>query len=324
MPRPRVLAALALAPASVLLAPAIPRSTGMLPTDFGAPPNLTSQLPACGQCHSGNPNANGLVTMSIATIARVLAPGQAIEVAVRVDGGPGLGLAGFAMETDVGEFVDGTNTRTIAGTGPAITHVDKFDNRWTFKYQAPTTPGPVRFTGVGQSVNANNSTSGDSFGFYGPDSNIPGVPYMLFVNGAHLQPIGAGCAGTDGHLPLLGARAPARVNVPFQSEVHAIPGGRVVFAVLGSSTTTWNGLALPLDLGIVGAPGCAVLIDQLIAQSAASTGFGSGGGVATFTWPIPNNPRLVGRSFFFQAFVQDARNPLGLTASNALRAVVQP
>lgn len=323
MPRPRAVVAFAVAPLALLIAP-VPKATGVLPGEFGVPPNLTSQLPACGACHSSNPNANGPVTMSLATTARVLAASETITVDARVDGGPGLGLAGFALETDAGVFVAGINTRTQPGDGPAITHVDKFGNTWTFKYQAPTTPGPVRFTGVGQSVNANNSTSGDSFGFFGPDSNVPGVPYILFVNGPHVHPIGSGCVGTDGHVPLLGARAPARVNVPFRTEVHAVAANRFVFGVLGSSTTSWNGVPLPLDLGFLGAPGCTVLVDQVLTLAGSSAGGGSGGGLAVFSWPIPNNPRLVGRSFFFQAFVQDAATPLGLTATNGLRAVIQP
>ncbi len=308
---------------SSLAAAPLPRSTGLLPGEFGVPFNLSSALPACGQCHSPAPNANGAVTVQVSAAARVLALGATINGEVHVAGGPGLGLSGFVLETDVGTLQAGATTRTATGGGPAITHVDRFNDRWPFQFQAPTAAGLVRWTAVGQAVNANFNVAGDSFGFYGPDSNVPGVAFRLFVNSANVVAVGQGCAGSDDHVPLLGARADARVGQTFRTELHGAPPGHVALAAFGLSSTAWNGVPLPIDLSVLGAPGCALLIDQVLTVVGVTSGSGSGGGAVTFAWPVPPMPRLAGASLFFQALVVDAVNPLGITATNALRAVVQ-
>ena len=41
--------------------------------------------------------------------------------------------------------------------------------------------------------------------------------------------------------------------------------------------------------------------------------------VTTLVIPVPNNPNLVGKSLFFQAFADDALQPQGLALSNGLR-----
>lgn len=321
MRRRLALAAAVIVPLGLALTPAVPRRSGVLPGELLVPPNLTTSLPACGFCHSSLPNANGPMHLSI-DAPRSLVPGATVTVDVAVTGGPNAGLGGFALESDAGVLLPTLDTRTTP-TGDAITHGNGFFSAWQFSYQAPTAPGLVHWTAAGQSVDG-VGTLGDSWGFYGPDSSKPGVPFRLFVNGPHLRPFGRGCAGNDGHEPILGARAPMTVGQRFLTELHNAPPGAPTACVAGSSATAFRGVPLPIDLGLVGAPGCAILIDHVLVQAAATVGGGSGGGSALFSWPVPNDPSLRGFRVYFQAYVADpAGNALGLTTTAALEATVQ-
>jgi len=296
------------------------RSSGVLPGEFLVPPNLTSSLPACGQCHDPLPNANGRVKVTVVPSARSLVAGSPVTVQVKVSGGPATSSAGFAMETSAGSFVAGTNSRTTT-SGDAITHTDKFGDSWSFGFQAPLTPGLVTWTVVGQKADLDLSSTGDSFGYYGPNSDNPGVPLRLFVNATGAVPFGSGCAGSDEHVPVLGATTGPALGQPFTLNVCALPVGAPTFLVLGDSTTTFGSIALPLDLAIIGAPGCSVRTNHLVVLPLTAAGQGSGGGVAGVTLGLPSDPSLRGKAVQLQAFVVDAAaNGLGITVSNGLTA----
>jgi hypothetical protein len=89
--------------------------------------------------------------------------------------------------------------------------------------------------------------------------------------------------------------------------------------LLGFSNTTSGGVALPVDLGALGLPGCQlhVALDQ--AAILAGT-FGQ----ATFALPIPDDPFLRGGRFYLQAVAVDpwVGNPLGATVSDAAEVVI--
>ncbi|MDP6929442.1 MAG: hypothetical protein QF412_07050 [Planctomycetota bacterium] len=318
--------ALAIAPvglASLLPVIPLPKSTGILPGELFIPPNVTSAFPSCGQCHNSRPNANGRVTVALTPFARVLDAGAKVPVNVRVLGGPTGGLAGFSMATDRGSFQAGSNTRTTSN-GDAITHADKFGNNWNFSYKAPTSPGLVQWTAVGQSVNANNNPAGDSWGFHGPDSSKPGVPLQMYVNAPSVTALRGGCAGSDGHVPLLGARVSATIASRFVTECYAAPVGVSVFCALGDSSRSFGNLPLPFDLAAIGAKGCFVQANHLVVQRATTSGSGSGGGSAQFAWPVPNKPKLRGLDIYFQGFVFDPKaNRLGVTVTNGLRVRIR-
>lgn len=125
---------------------------------------------------------------------------------------------------------------------------------------------------------------------------------------------GPGCGGIDiGHsgLPHLGSNLTLRLS-------GARPG-LPAFLMLGDSNTQWNGLPLPLDLGLIGAPGCSVLISG---QVFVPTVTDANGGAA-MPLAIPNDGNLVGASVYFQWTVIDSEaNALGLLTSGGKQVLV--
>jgi hypothetical protein len=133
------------------------------------------------------------------------------------------------------------------------------------------------------------------------------------------QVFGPGCAGTAGvptnsmsQLPQLGTTP----NIVFGN----LPAPQLAIAVLGVSNTSYASIPLPVDLGILGAPGCParVSLDVTLALAGA-------GGQASTPFPIPNNAIFVGFTFYTQALVFDPPlNALGLSTSDAAMAIVGP
>jgi hypothetical protein len=239
-----------------------------------------------------------------------------------VTGGPNLGFGGFCLESSGGAFLPGATTR-VTPTGDAITHTSQAANQWSFQWQAPATPGLVRWTAAGQSANVDLAPTGDSYGFWGPDSAVPGVPMRLFANSANVTAYGAGCTGSGGHVPLIGSVADATVGQTYGIELHAAPPGTLAICALGDSNTQLGAIPLPFDLAAIGAPGCSLLANLVFTTSLSTAGTGSGGGTATFRFPIPNDPTLRALVLYFQVFVGDPVNQLGLTTTNGLRATLQ-
>lgn len=139
---------------------------------------------------------------------------------------------------------------------------------------------------------------------------IDNATILPLMYGSH----GTGCAGTAG-TPALSA-APGslpQLGSSFQIMVSSMPTPGAGLVTTGFSDTLHGSTPLPLDLGLFGAPGCA-----LLSSPDSLTLVISSGGVAGMTLPIPNTTTLAGVGFHNQALVIDvAANGLGLTTSNA-------
>jgi hypothetical protein len=83
--------------------------------------------------------------------------------------------------------------------------------------------------------------------------------------------------------------------------------------VTSASKTQWGSFKLPLDLPLSGAPGCQIFVSLYILVLAQV----NKSGVATMSFGIPNDTRLVNQKFFNEAFCLDGNtNKLGLVFSN--------
>ncbi|MCA8972094.1 MAG: hypothetical protein KDC95_20060 [Planctomycetes bacterium] len=299
-------------------------ASGIISGKRGDPVNLTTAFPSCGNCHNATPDAN--VRMAIDSATSV-APGAQVAVKASVSGANTTKTdGGFSMEATAGAFVAGTNTRTdTTNTGrAAITHANSSSRSWSFSWTAPTTPGLVEITAVGNCVDGDNRNVGDAWGFYGPSSVVPGTPYRVFVNAPTIRSAGEGCAGTDGFEPVLGMATAPAVNGTFVSEVYNLPPGTAAVTFLGLSNTSYGVIPLPLPLQAFGGGACVLRVSLDISQVAFTSGRGSGNGSARSTWVIPNATNLRGLGLHFQTLTVDLpANALGMTFSNALSTTIQ-
>jgi len=128
---------------------------------------------------------------------------------------------------------------------------------------------------------------------------------------------GSGCAGSGGTPQLV----PASGSLPWIGatlvlELRSLPKSplNAPFGLLGLSRTSWGPFQLPLDLTGLGMSGCStyVSIEQL---DALTNQFG----IARWALPVPDLVPLVGKSFYIQGLVADAKaNSFGAVLSNAL------
>jgi hypothetical protein len=126
---------------------------------------------------------------------------------------------------------------------------------------------------------------------------------------------GAGCAGT---LPVSRQSVLERpvLGGTLRVTFDRLPVD-LALGLLGFSNTLFSGVPLPIDLGVIGAPGCAARVsadmDFLL--------FGAGQ-QATLAVAVPSSTTLLGVPFFTQAAVLDNTNALGAVLSDAWAGVV--
>lgn len=123
---------------------------------------------------------------------------------------------------------------------------------------------------------------------------------------------GAGCPGTLGVPGNVGVVAPA-AGQPMVASFTNLPFDLAVVLVGFSNTFATGFGPLPIDLGVLGAPGCTGRVSP--DQSYFVVGSGN---VAQLNLTIPDDPALfVGFDFFTQALVFDNVNAFGFTLSDA-------
>ena len=138
-------------------------------------------------------------------------------------------------------------------------------------------------------------------------------PLDAWTTGTTVTTVGTGCTAAGGSgVTTISATTPVIgtiCNFTINSKVALVTP---CLLTLGTSTTTWGALTLPFDLTPFGATGCKVYNDIAATIPSAT----SATGVATIPLPIPNNPLLVGATFYAQgAFVDASFNALGLVTT---------
>lgn len=130
----------------------------------------------------------------------------------------------------------------------------------------------------------------------------------------------SGCANSAGSVPSMTVASMPQLGTNYEVDVDAGLGvAAATIVVLGESKDVFNGLPLPLDLGVIGAPGCELATSaDATALLIANPGPGN-----IYPVPIPNDPLLICASFYAQAAVLDIpANSLGFVLSNAQAAVI--
>jgi len=125
--------------------------------------------------------------------------------------------------------------------------------------------------------------------------------------------------GNPGAVPTLTSSGIPSLGVTFDVVLGDAAANAAALLVLGNSDSTWQGGALPLSLGALGAPGCELLVSGDVTQMVMT----DAGGAAVVPISVPNNPTLLDVAFFEQYAVLDqAANSFGFAFSNAGAAVV--
>jgi len=142
--------------------------------------------------------------------------------------------------------------------------------------------------------------------------------YGFSVPGSY-ETRGTSCAGSAGTPQLIGVSALA--SGPTIGETAIVQLRQTwfhAFFVFGWSDTDDGGTPLPFDLGAFGMPGCSLQVSRDAIASAFPVN-----GTATMLMPVPNNPFLVGQSYFIQGLSLDlAANAGGYTTTNRILATV--
>lgn len=108
------------------------------------------------------------------------------------------------------------------------------------------------------------------------------------------------------HVPYLG--------MPVDLVLGATLQNQLAFLAFGYSSTSWNGIPLPLPLPAVGMPGCFLQVSPDVTVATAAAGW-----TIAMTLPIPYSAQLVGAEFHVQGFVfEPGANPANLLSSGAL------
>jgi hypothetical protein len=138
---------------------------------------------------------------------------------------------------------------------------------------------------------------------------------------ASLAAFGSGCPGPATTAPLLAGipGAEPRLGAAARNRVSGLPlTVTVPVFVLGLSNTQDPGppaYTLPLDLGILGWPGCSQLVSDDAIDFAITTS-----GQADYVLSVPMSLGLLGFTFYAQALV--LYSPAGVATSNGVTGVV--
>ena len=127
--------------------------------------------------------------------------------------------------------------------------------------------------------------------------------------------IGAGCAGPLGIPGNVGVARPS-IGPTMAVDFTNVPVG--VLAFIGVSNASFGGIPLPLDAGIIGAPGCNILMSADVNGGLAF----ATAGVAPWLVPIPLDPAFLGVRLYTQGLSFDGTNALGGSFSDGAAMLI--
>lgn len=173
-----------------------------------------------------------------------------------------------------------------------------------------------RFTGTANEIPGRNAMSDAELELVWDRVRAALATWTGYTPGMLLTLGSAGCAGTAG-TPVHLTSGTGEIGDAVQFSCSNLPSSTVALLMLGFSDQSWNGVPLPLDLAVVGAPGCLLRQDGAITEAIVA----SGSTQRSIT--LPNTPSIIGASLYSQFLVGDApANALGWTISNARKLVV--
>ncbi len=151
------------------------------------------------------------------------------------------------------------------------------------------------------------------------NGGVSGVMYSARITlspcdaGYFGEPCGVAAPNTLMSAPtVIGTTTEYRLRGDSIADPRPTPG---VFLIGFSDSVGPGGLPLPLDLGLIGAGGCSLLVSMDVQVFFVTDANGN----AAVPLPIPDNLALVDLPLFFQSLLIDGRsNPLGLSATRGI------
>jgi hypothetical protein len=198
-------------------------------------------------------------------------------------------------------------------------------------YSTPTPYGTENLFGFGL-VGAGLWDDDEFPDFYVGSPSISGVPgtypgHLDLYSGAPIgvETFGVACATLGGDTPRIGATGSPAIGLPYALHLSQVAPGLDALLALGTSSTSWGGISLPLSLGAIGLPGCELSVAPLAIQATTTTQVRPGEGAATLLLPIPNDAALIGTAAYAQWLVlHPAGSPTFGATTRGLELVFQP
>jgi hypothetical protein len=141
--------------------------------------------------------------------------------------------------------------------------------------------------------------------------NVAPAADAIFYH-APIAYFGSSCSGAAGPPLLLLSGLPG-IGKPMTAHVVNSTASQC-WVGWGYSKTSLGGLPLPIDLGIVGSPGCQVYIsfDGALGQGAPGP----------FPFVVPDSPAIVGQTFYVQAVLTGDPSGKPILSTNAAELTV--
>ncbi len=144
--------------------------------------------------------------------------------------------------------------------------------------------------------------------------------YDLYDQQPTIRTYGSGCGSARWTPHLRGTRGvPPVVGGRLALDLVSLPATATqAFLLFGTSDSSWQGGALPLDLAPLGAAGCSMLASsELVIALPARTG------QARVDLPVPMTPTLLGSRLFCQGFVGDpSANRAGIATTPGVEVLL--
>ncbi len=149
----------------------------------------------------------------------------------------------------------------------------------------------------------------------------PGFPSPPRGSAYFYEPLlefGSGCPPSDGQISMSAVNGYPGLGSSLSIQLQGLPANAACVGITGRSTQSWAGIPLPLNLAVLGMPGCVLRmsLDRL-------SSFQANQGQALWEVDIPTNESLIGQPLYLQVVYSDpGANAAGLKLSQALRTEV--
>ena len=226
-------------------------------------------------------------------------------------------VAPLARSAHVLEF-DVSSQRVVLFGGYSYVTNQNFGDTWEFdgttwtQVFPPSSPLPRR----GSDQSAYDSTTGRVVVFGGladPGTLTDETWVYRSATTGLFSVLGAPCGASS---VSLSATTPT-IGQTFQLTVGNLGAAPFALVVHGLSTTLWNGVPLPVDLGLLGLPGCTLRTSVDLLQVAGATA-----GSAAVSLAIPLQPNLLDFRLHCQAVAVDLSLPQFALAMSPLGRMV--